>query len=109
MGKKTRETLSFLAKMIIRQINNDDIHVPDIDRLRRISDGTAFKDEQEENRAVLDMNGSLRRIPVLINGAEYYAYVSSIIQKKAGMNIAGTDLFTAKIELTAPYVPFISR
>lgn len=109
MDKKTRETLSFLARMIVRQANNNGIPVPDMDRLKRIGDGTAFKDEQEESRQVLDLNGSLRRIPVLINGTVYYAYMSSITQEKVGMNIAGTDLFTAKIELTAPYIPFISR
>ena len=108
MDKKTRETLSFLARMIIRLINNDCIAVPDMDRLKRISDETDFKDKQEGSRPVLDMNGSLRRIPVLINGTVYYAYASSITQEKTG-SIAGIDLFETKIELTAPYVPFISR
>ena len=32
----------------------------------------------------------------------------AITQEKTG-SIAGTDLFVTKIELTAPYVPFISR
>jgi len=68
-----------------------------------------YEQEQEESKAVLDMNSNLRRIPVLINGTEYYAYVSSITQKKTDLSIAGTDLFTAKIELTAPFIPFISR
>jgi hypothetical protein len=111
MDEKTRGILSFLARMIVRQANNNVIPVPDMDRLKRISDGTAFKDEQDERKesgAVLDLNGSLHRIPVLINGTAYLAYVSAITQEKTG-SIAGTDLFVTKIELTAPYVPFISR
>lgn len=110
MDEKTRETLSFLARTILRQENNNGIPVPDMDRLKRISDGKVFEaEESESNSPVLDMNGRLTRVPVLINGIEYYAYVSSITQEKTGMSLAGTELFTAKIELIAPYVPFISR
>lgn len=109
MDKETRHALEFLANAII---NKGILPTADMNILNEMACGdfSSFEqDEQEESRPVLDMNGSLRRIPVLINGTKYYAYVSSITQKKAGMNIAGTDLFTAKIELTAPYVPFIPR
>ena len=120
MDNTIREVLSFLADMIIRTRTYSGIKtIADTQRVLDHLAGGDFSDfeqgeqeEQEESKPkslVLDMNANLRRIPVLINGMEYYAYVSSITQEKAGVNMAGTDLFTAKIELTAPYIPFISR
>lgn len=77
MDKKIIETLSFLARMIIRQVNKDDIHVPEMDRLKRISDGTAFKDEQEEQVIDFDKNTYVK---VKVRGRVFDCYLSTINQ-----------------------------
>ena len=76
MDKEIRETLSFLAKMIINA-NNNPISVPDMDRLKCISDGTAFKDEQEEQIIDFDKNTYVK---VKVRGQVFDCYLGTINQ-----------------------------
>ena len=77
MDKKIREILSFLARMIVRQANNNGITVPDMDRLKRIGDGTAFKDEQEEQIIDFDKNTYVK---VKVRGRIFDCYLGTINQ-----------------------------
>ena len=76
MDKKTRETMSFLARMIINA-NNNPISVPDMDRLRRISDGTAFDETKEEQVIDFDKNTYVK---VKLRGRIFDCYLGNLNQ-----------------------------
>lgn len=96
MSKKTRNTLSFLARIIIRLINNDCIPVPDMDRLKRISDNTPFKDEHKEQIIDFDKN-----IYVKVKGRVFDCYLSRLNQD--GINTWETHepMYTTELRLIA--------
>lgn len=107
MDEKTREMLSFLARMILRQENNNGIPVPDMDRLKRISDGKAFEEEESEpNSPVLDLD-RYKGFSVKVRGRRFLCYVSSVTQNKIRDSVSGDlgGLYETKIVLTGPYAP----
>ena len=98
MDKKTKETLSFLARMIVRQENNNGIPVPDMDRLKRIGDGTAFKDEQEEQIIDFDRNTYVK---VKVRGRIFDCYLGIINQDILNTHQALKPMYTTDLRLIA--------
>ena len=98
MNKETRETLSFLARMIVRQANNNGIPVPDMDRLKRIGDGTAFKDEQEEQIIDFDKNTYVK---VKVRGRMFDCYLGTINQDILNTQQAFKPMYTTDLRLIA--------
>lgn len=98
MDKKIRETLSFLARMIVRQANNNGIPVPDMDRLKRISDGTAFKDEQEEQIIDFDKNTYVK---VKVRGRVFDCYLGNVNQNILNTLQASKPMYVTDLRLIA--------
>lgn len=97
MDKKTRDTLSFLARMIINA-NNNPISVPDADRLKRIGDGTAFKDEQEEQ--IIDFDKS-NYVKVKVRGQVFDCYLSNVNQDILNTWKGKSAMYTTDLRLIA--------
>lgn len=98
MDKKTRETLSFLARMIIRSIKYTSVCTPDMDRLERISDGTAFKDEQEEQIIDFDKNTYVK---VKVRGQVFDCYLSNVNQDILNTWKGKSAMYTTDLRLIA--------
>ena len=98
MDKKTREIISFLARMIVRQENNNGIPVPDMDRLKRIGDGTAFKDEQEEQIIDFDRNTYVK---VKVRGQVFDCYLGNVNQDILNTWKGNSAMYTTDLRLIA--------
>ena len=83
MDNTTREVLSFLARMIVRQENNNGIPVPDMDRLKRIGDGTAFEEEPGEIKMTDPVLELRKDNPnhIKIDDIDCYSYVTKITRE----------------------------
>ena len=77
MDKENKDTLSFLARMVTRLINNDSICVHDMARLVRISEGTPFKNEKEERVIDFDKNTYVK---VKLRGRIFDCYLGNLNQ-----------------------------